>query len=112
MWNGGAMFRNALRITCAAGLLLLSASISQAQVIAYDAPSQPGNQAWPGNLGLDFDVNAGHSIIVTSLGAFDNLGNGFTGGTVNVAIFNRVTGLQVGPSQTFTGTSTGTAGTL
>jgi len=60
---------------------------------------------------MDFDVTAGHSIIVTALGAFDNNINGFTG-TISVGIFNRTTGLQVGPSQTFTGTTLATAGNI
>jgi uncharacterized repeat protein (TIGR01451 family) len=82
------------------GLLLLSAL--HAQTIAYDVTRQPGNQNWPGNLGLDFDVTS--PIIILQLGAFDNNGDGFSG-SVQVAIFNRDTLSQVTPSVTFTGTS-------
>ena len=81
----------------AASLLIANSS---AQTISYDASVQSGNQNYPGNLGLDFDVN--QSIVITSLGAFDSNADGFTG-TVSVAIFNRNTGLQVGPSAAFTG---------
>lgn len=83
------------------GVLLLSGMLS-AQTIAYDATVQPGNQGWTGNLGLDFNVTGTRAILVTALGAFDNNGNGFTGG-VTVGIFNRVTGTQVGPSATISG---------
>jgi hypothetical protein len=88
----------------AAAAWLLSTSITHAQTIAYDVQVQPGNQNWQGNLGLDFNVNAGHPIVVSTLGAFDNNGDGFAG-TVNVAIFDRNTTAQVGPAATFTGTT-------
>jgi hypothetical protein len=82
-------------------LLLLSATIgvTYAQTIAYDVPPQAGNQAFGGNLGLDFDVIS--PIVVTQLGAFDNSGNGFVG-AVSVQVFNRDTAASVGPSATFT----------
>lgn len=85
------------------GLILVSAL--NAQTIAYDAPLQPGNQGWYGNLGLDFDVN--RPIVVRSLGVFDSNGDGFVG-TAHVAIFNRSSQTAVTPTATFTGT----AGTL
>jgi hypothetical protein len=84
--------------------LLLSTTLTHAQTIAYDVPVQPGNQNWQGNLGLDFNVIAGHPIIISKLGVFDGNGDGFTG-TVNVAIFDRNTTAQVGPTATFTGTT-------
>src|SRR5436190_1438802 len=82
--------------------VLLTARQGRAQIIAYDAPLQPGNQAWTGNLGLDFDVNS--PIRITSLGAFDNNGDGFTG-TVTVGIFDRSTTAQVGVSTLVSGTA-------
>jgi hypothetical protein len=88
----------------AAAAVLLSTTITNAETIAYDVPVQPGNQNWQGNLGLDFNVNAGHPIIVSNLGVFDSNGDGFTG-TVNVAIFDRNTTAQVGPTATFAGTT-------
>lgn len=87
------------------GLFFLSTTLNHAQTIAYDVPAQTGNQAWNGNLGLDFDVNS--PIMILKLGAFDANGDGFSG-TVQVAIFNRDTSLPV----TSTATFTGTAGTL
>jgi uncharacterized repeat protein (TIGR01451 family) len=99
------MYQKYLRFAlAAAAALLLSTTITRAQTIAYDAPVQPGNQGYTFNLGLDFNVTAGHSIVVSKLGAFDNNGDGFTG-TVSVAIFNRSTTAQVGPTATFTGTT-------
>lgn len=71
--------------------------------------SQNGLQDWQGNLGMDFKVNS--SILVTALGAFDNsdISNlaGVGGNGVQVAIFNVNTGLQVGPTATFTASGTG-----
>src|ERR1700691_2220458 len=87
-------------------------AIARAQTtIAYDAPanilvppppSEPGNQDWTGNLGLDFNVNS--PIVVTALGAFNANGAAGFVGTVNVQIFNRTTTTGVGPVVTLTGT--------
>jgi uncharacterized repeat protein (TIGR01451 family) len=88
----------------AAATLLWFASTSSAQTIAYDAAVQAGNQAFTGNLGLDFNVTA--PIAVTSLGAFDNNADGFTG-TVVVGIFDRSTMALVAGPVSFTG-ATGT----
>lgn len=94
-------------LVTAAAAFLLSAAITHAQVVAFDTNIQPGNQSWTGNLGLDFNVTAGHPILVTALGAFDNNADGFTG-TVNVTIYNRDTVVQVcGPVAI-----SGTVGTL
>lgn len=86
-----------------AAAFLLSAMIGSGQTIAYDAAVQPGNQAWTGNLGLDFDVTT-KPILVTALGAFDNNGDGFSG-TVQVQIFDRDTSAAVGPSVSLSGTN-------
>jgi len=83
--------------------------IAQAQTIAYDTSVQPGNQGWPGNLGLDFDVN--QAVVILKVGAFDSNGDGFAG-SVQVAIFNRDTQLAVTPTVTFSGTTVATAGAL
>jgi hypothetical protein len=95
--------------TVSSGLLLVltvAALSASAQTISYDAAVQPGNQAWTGNLGLDFDVNA--MIVVSSLGAFNSNAPGGFAGTIQVAIFNRDTAAQIGGSVSLTGT----AGTL
>ena len=83
----------------AAGAFLLFASMTQAQIIAYDTPIQGGNQGYGGNLGIDFDVNS--PILVTSLGVFDSLADGITG-PIQVGIFNRDTTALVGTTCTFT----------
>lgn len=84
-------------ILAAAGAFLLVTATAQAQIIAFGDPVHAGNQNFPVNLGLDFSVNS--PIVVTSLGAFDANADGIVG-PISVAIFNRTTGLQVGPSVT------------
>lgn len=68
-----------------------------------------GLQDWNGRLGMDFTVV--NPVLVTSLGAFDNGDitrlNGVTGAGVDVAIFNLITGLQVGTSVHFSATDAG-----
>jgi len=97
--------KHVISLVTAATTLLWFVSASSAQTIAYDAAVQAGNQGFTGNLGLDFNVTA--PIVVTSLGAFDNNADGFTG-TITVGIFDRTaTTLVAGPL-----TFTGTAGTL
>lgn len=93
-------------IFLAAGFVLLaSAATAQAQVIAYDAPLQSGNQSWSGPLGMDFNVTS--PIQVQSVGIFDSNGDGFNG-TLQAAIFNRQTGAVVpGTSVTFTSAAPG-----
>ena len=90
--------------------MLLVASSASGQITAYYSAVQTGNEAWPGNLGLDFNVNT--PIVVSSLGAFDSGGAGFvsetSGKSVQVGIFNRSTMLQVGGTLTFTSASPGT----
>ena len=88
------------------GVFILGFATANAQdPVAYDAASQTGNQAWTGNLGMDFNVNTGHTIHITALGAFkDNSATGFSG-TITVGIFNRVSMAQIGSSVTLTGTA-------
>jgi hypothetical protein len=64
---------------------------------AYNVGTSTGNQAWQGELGLEFKVNNPLGIIIKQLGAFDHQGNGITGtqgvgnNSVHVAIFNKAT---------------------
>jgi hypothetical protein len=52
------MFQKYLRLwLAAAGVLLLTATISHAQTTAYVDPLYAGNQLFQGNLGLDFTVH-------------------------------------------------------
>jgi hypothetical protein len=102
----------------AVGLLPLARV--EADTIAYDNAggitavlngNNPGIQNYGNDLGLDFTVNG--PIRVTELGAFDNgnpnLLNGVNGTSgITVGIFNTTTGLQVGPSVTFSASNVGT----
>jgi len=81
-------------VTCSAAL--------HAGTVAYQVPAgAAGNQAFDGNLGMDFNVRA-PAIRVTQIGAFDSGGDGING-TITAGIFNRATGTQVGTGATFTG---------
>ena len=86
--------------SCAVALL----SISQLNAaIAYGVPAGATfNQTHNGLLGMDFDVTGPDGIVVTSLGAFDSGQDGI-GGTVNVGIVDRSTGLTVGETASFSG---------
>ena len=90
-----------LFVVAAIALVFTSAAYAQTSV-AYDNPVWAGNQAWTGNLGLDFNVNS--PIRIQALGAFDNNADGFTG-TVNVAIFSLDTSTMVAGPVALTGTS-------
>jgi len=88
-----------------AGLLLASLALFSSEALlgetwAYVDPQAP-SQPWPGNLGLDFTVNA--PIVVTALGAFNGAGDGVVnGGPIQVQIFDQTTGNPVTPLATFT----------
>lgn len=82
--------------------LMAACHSASAGFIAYDSVRTTGNQDWSGALGMDFSVNAGMSILVTQLGAFDSGQDGFTG-NVQVGIFDRVTSSLVGVSATLSG---------
>jgi hypothetical protein len=62
---------------------------------AYKVGTSNGNQAYQGELGLEFKVN--NAIVVKQLGAFDHQANGITGtqgpnhNSIRVAIFNKTT---------------------
>jgi PEP-CTERM motif len=92
--------------------LAASQGISHAGIIAYDNAAVAANQGFGRSLGLDFNVSTTNGILVTSLGAYDsgvlaNL-NGVNGSGVTVAIYDRTTGLQFGPSVHFTSSDAGT----
>ena len=74
-----------------------------AATIAYSDIGGVGNQAFGGNLALDFTVIA--PISVTSLGAFNASGTGTINGTIRVAIFNS-SGTEVAGPAVFHGPST------
>jgi hypothetical protein len=71
------------------GLLLGSAGQGRADQ-AYFTADTTGNQAWGGNLGLDFNVNA--PITITALGAFDSGGLAFVDPGITVGIYQRQPG--------------------
>jgi len=83
-------------------LLGLAGAVSAyADTLAYTDPANQGTQAWPGNLGLNFNVQS--PITVTSLGVFNASGSGTITGSIQVAIFNTVTNTEVTPAVTFHG---------
>jgi hypothetical protein len=96
------MHKKFLALTAA---VLISAAPASASIVYEDSTGAP-LQNWSGRLGMDFQVNA--PISVTALGAFDNgtVSNldGVGGTGVTVAIFNVLTGLQVGSSASFINT--------
>jgi hypothetical protein len=103
------MKRFQIAISCAA-MFLMVGQAARANVWAYTSPNTGSSplQAWQGSLGLDFNVNS--SIYVTALGAFNSKGDGkVNSGPIQVAIFNRDTGVAVTPSAIF---SSGTTYTL
>ena len=93
------------------GLLLLLGSgvVASADYVAYNLPTGTmGNQVWTGSLGMDFTTT--QSIIITSIGSFDNDGVGtFTGGSITAAIYyasGPLAGTQVAGSQVAFNTGT------
>jgi hypothetical protein len=81
------------------GLVFLSVGPVRAEIQAYFTADTTGNQAFGGNLGLDFNVNS--TITVTALGAFDSGGLGFNPG-ITVGLFQRLPGGD--PNNDHTGT--------
>lgn len=77
----------ALGLAAALGLVLATGSVCAATFQAFSFPSddQPGNQAYTGGLGNDFDVLS--TIRVDSLGVFDDDGDGISG-SLTVGIFD------------------------
>src|SRR5258708_35613389 len=85
--------------------VLLQAPLCATAVVGYGvAAGQPGNQAWTGPIGMDFQVNA--PLTVLSLGAFDSNQDGIAG-TIQVGIFfasgSNTGSLVPGLSLSFTG---------
>ncbi len=85
--------------------VLLQAPLCATPVVAYGvAAGQPGNQAWTGTIGMDFQVNT--PLTVLSLGAFDSNQDGIAG-TIQVGIFfasgSNTGSLVPGLSLSFTG---------
>ena len=57
---------------------------------SYSSNTTMGNQAFAGELGLEFTVNAPGGIVVNHLGAFDHQGDGISpSGGIRVAIFRK-----------------------
>lgn len=82
-------------------LLILSGERASAETWAYTDPNSP-DQAWTGNLGLDFTVN--QAIVVTGLGVFNPNGSQVVNaGPISVAIYDS-NGNQVTPIAQFTNT--------
>lgn len=92
------MFRS-LALTAA---LLASAPVAAATLIYDTTPATPGNQAWGGTLGLDFNVNS--QVTVTRLGTFDSGKDGITS-DIFVGIFNLANGQLVAPAINLNGTA-------
>jgi hypothetical protein len=107
------MSRNRSLVVLLAFVFSLSASgAARADYIAYDNAAVANNQAFGGTLGLAFDVNS--SVVVSQLGAFDMDSSGHVAlkgvdGTSGITVFivNRDTGLQFGPSVTFSPSNPG-----
>src|SRR5579871_194327 len=79
----------------------LGAVSIHADTIAYTDPADQGNQAFPGNVALNFQVLSPTTI--TALGAFNAAGNGIITGNIQVVIFDNSTHLEVTPVVTFHG---------
>jgi hypothetical protein len=107
------MSRNRSLLVLVAMAFSLSASgAARADVIAYDNAAVANNQAFGGTLGLAFDINK--PVVVSQLGAFDMDSSGHVAlkgvdGTSGITVFivNRDTGLQFGPSVTFSPSNPG-----
>ena len=90
-----------IRALLGISLLALTPSFAAAETWAYStSPAITGTlQAWPGNLGLDFNVN-GDPIVVKAFGAFNAVGTGTFSGDIQVGIFDLLGNLQ-GTAVTF-----------
>lgn len=96
-------------------LILLSSHARSQTFTAYDlteadaGSSYVGNEAWAGSVGMAFDVNA-PAIKITALGVFDSGRDGFHH-VLTTYLWNRDTHELIS-TQTFSGTTDATAGTL
>src|ERR1035438_10621900 len=83
--------------------LVLAPRVSSSQTPVFNftpIPAGDVQQGWPGNLASLFTVT-GSTITISDLGIFNQSGTGYITGTVEVALFNVGTGLQVGQTVTF-----------
>jgi hypothetical protein len=94
------------RISAFFGLLALTGAVSARadNIAAYTDPAHQGNQAWGGNLALNFNVTS--PIIVTELGVFNASGTGTITGPIKVVIYNTATNSAVTDVVTFQGNYT------
>lgn len=100
---------NAFKTILGAMALCLTAGGAGAATVAYDVPVTAGNQAYPGVMGMFFDVNS--AVNVLSLGVFDDLANGISAGTtLTVELWSRAgtSGTAILASDSFTSASQGT----
>ena len=106
------IFRYAL---VALGLTLMASRSRSQDLVAYDLSTATagnfytGQQNFGGTVGMEFDVNSA-AIKVTSLGVFDSNRDGFQH-VLTAYIFDRDTHNLLA-QQSFSGTTTGSAGTL
>jgi uncharacterized repeat protein (TIGR01451 family) len=94
-------------ISAAVAVLLLTGGLASAQIVAYDAAVQAGNQPYTGPLGLDFNVLS--PIVVTALGTFNSNAPVVPSSGIQVAIFDRASMTIVGPTATFSSPGSETA---
>jgi hypothetical protein len=94
------------RLSAFFGLLALTGAVSARadNIAAYTDAAHQGNQAWGGNLALDFNVTS--PIIVTELGVFNASGTGKITGPIQVVIYNTGTHTAVTDTVTFQGNYT------
>jgi PEP-CTERM motif-containing protein len=94
------------RISAFFALLALTGAVSARadNIAAYTDPAHQGNQAWGGNLALDFNVTS--PITVTELGVFNASGSGTITDPIEVVIYNTATNTAVTPVVTFLGNYT------
>jgi hypothetical protein len=84
-----AMIPRWILLTTFAWVFSMAGPVRADLVAAYTTTNTTGNQAFSGNLGVDFNVNA--PIVVSALGAFDSGQNGFVG-PITVGLFQRLPG--------------------
>jgi hypothetical protein len=94
------------RLSAFFGLLALTGAVSARadNIAAYTDPAHQGDQAWGGNLALNFNVTS--PITVTELGVFNASGTGTITGPIEVVIYNTGTNTAVTPVVTFMGNYT------
>src|SRR5215469_11042230 len=76
--HGGETMKRLWKVFVA--VAALGAVSIHADTVAYTDPANQGNQAFPGNVALDFQVLS--PTTVTALGAFNAVGNGLITGNI------------------------------